>query len=424
MASASTLAFSNATAFSVVLLRTLYSFWTMLAAATLSGTLRAEALRLDAPQYGVHFSDGRLAAHFAEGSLVLDELALTAGAGKLLASGTASARTARDTGPAASIKWHADNFRVFNRPELHLVVDGDGTAALDNGRLVLAGSLKADEGRFVYVSATGATLGDDVVVKGWAKPAPSALQSSDLPLSIDLALDLGDRLTFSGEGLETALQGTLRITSGLRGLNAKGSIRAVNGTYFAFGRRLTIDPGRLIFNGPIDNPGLDIIALRKGLAVEAGVTVTGTARLPIIALTSNPPVSDGEKLSWLVLGQGLDRTSGTDIAALQAASALLMGRNSKPVTTQIAESVGLDDISIRGSSASTRAGTRTGATAESQVVAFSKRISDRLSLVYEQGLSIANNAIKIEYALTQRLSLQAEMGIISGIGIRYNVTLE
>ena len=31
----------------------------------------------------------------------------------------------------------------------------------------------------------------------------------------------------------------------------KGSIRAVNGTYHAFGQKLDIDRGRLIFDGPL-----------------------------------------------------------------------------------------------------------------------------------------------------------------------------
>ena len=84
----------------------------------------------------------------------------------------------------------------------------------------------------------------------------------------------------------------------------KGSIRTVRGTYFAFGQRLDIDRGQLIFDGPLDNPGLDIVALRRNLAVEAGVAVTGTVKVPVIQLTSNPPVPDSEKLSWLVLGQG------------------------------------------------------------------------------------------------------------------------
>jgi len=147
--------------------------------------------------------------------------------------------------------------------------------------------------------------------------------------------------------------------------------------------------------------------------------VTGTVRVPIVQLTSNPPVPDSEKLSWLVLGHGLDRTSGNDFAALQAASALLLGREGKPVTATIAESVGLDDISIKSSSPSQRGGGSGSTGVEGNVVAFGKRLTDKLTLVYEQGLSVADSAIKLEYSLTRNIKLRAETGIVSGVGIQY-----
>ncbi len=391
----------------------------------LAGTLRADAVRVDAPQYGVHFTDGRAIAHLSDGNVVLDEIVLTAGAGQFRASGTVTSAMAADAGTAARIGWHASNFRLFNRPDLRLVVDGDGTVAIVRGKLALAGTLKAAEGRIVYVSDPEATLGDDVVVKGWPRQSTPALRASDLPLVLDLALDFGDRLTFASEGLDTGLSGTVRVTTGPRGLVGRGSITAVNGTYRAFGQKLVIDRGRLVFDGPLDNPGLDFVAVRKNLAVEAGVTVTGTVKVPIIQLTSNPPVPDSEKLSWLVLGQGLDRTSGTDFAALQAASALLLGRNSKSVTATIAESFGLDDIAIKSGGATAR-GARNGSSpdAESRVVAVGKRLSDKLTLVYEQGLTVANSALKIEYSLTRNVTLRAETGIVSGVGIQYNRSFE
>jgi translocation and assembly module TamB len=393
-------------------------------AVALAGTLSADALRVDAPQHGVHFKDGRLTAHLDHGNVVVDEFVLGAGAGRFRASGTVTAATSADGATTARIGWQANDFRLFNRPDLRLVVDGEGTLAVAKGKLALAGALKAAEGRIVYVSGPTTTLGDDVVVKGWPRPTAPAQRASDLPLSVDLALDFGDRLSFSSAGLETGLSGTLRVTTGPRGFVGNGSIRAVNGTYRAFGQKLVIDPGRLVFDGPLDNPGLDIVALRKNLAVEAGVAVTGTVKVPIIALTSNPPVPDSEKLSWLVLGHGLDRTSGTDYGALQAASALLLGQDSKPVTASIAESVGLDDISFKSGSGAAR-GARGGTTeAESGVVAVGKRLSDKLSLVYEQGLSVANSAIKIEYSLTRNLTLRAETGVVSGVGIQFNRSFE
>ena len=170
----------------------------------------------------------------------------------------------------------------------------------------------------------------------------------DLPLTLDLEVALGRDFRFTGEGLDTRLAGRVHVmTSPLGTLNAKGTIRAVSGTYYVFGQRLDIDRGRLLFDGPVDNPALDVVALRRNVAVEAGVELTGTVRVPRVRLVSNPPVPDNEKLSWLLTGQGLDRATRNDFALLGAASASLLGQGRKPITTQIANTVGLDDISVR-----------------------------------------------------------------------------
>ena len=96
------------------------------------------------------------------------------------------------------------------------------------------------------------------------------------------------------------------------------------------------------------------------------------------------------------------------------------GRGGKPLSSQIAERLGLDDISLQTSGVSS-GGTNDVA---SQVVVFGKRISDRLSLGYEQGLSLASSAVRLEYALSRQVTLRAEAGQVSGIGIVYRRNFE
>ena len=83
-----------------------------------------------------------------------------------------------------------------------------------------------------------------------------------------------------------------------------------------------------------------------------------------------------------VTGQGLDRASRADVAALQAASAALLGRGERPLTTTIAQPLGLDDISFGSGGAAGRRRRR-----RRRSSSFGKRLTDRLSLVYEQGLT-------------------------------------
>ncbi len=390
-----------------------------LAAPVLAGTLTGDALRFDLPQYGVHLRDGRLRARVVERALVLDELSLAGGDGRFTARGTLlRAVDAPDTRNGTRVEWSATDFTVVNRPDLLVVADGDGTLALENGRLVLAGKIAVDRGRVIYEATSVGRLSDDVVIVGQPRQAVAG-QGADLPLALDVEVALGRDFRFSGEGLETRLAGRVRVTTTPAGtLAANGRIRAVAGTYYVFGQRLDIDRGQLIFDGPANNPALDVVAVRRNLAVEAGVEVTGTVRQPRVRLVSNPPVPDGEKLSWLLTGQGLDRAGRGDVAMLSAASASLLGQGRKPITQQIANTVGLDDISVRETTAGVTGGT------SGQVVAFGKRISDRLSLVYEQGLTVATNALRIEYTLSRSWTLRAEAGVVSSFGIFFRRTYE
>jgi translocation and assembly module TamB len=131
--------------------------------------------------------------------------------------------------------------------------------------------------------------------------------------------------------------------------------------------------------------------------------------VPNIQLTSNPPVSDGEKLAWLTLSHGLDSASGADLSLLQAAaSALVLNNNSVSITQRIARKIGLDELSLKG-----------GGQVGSQVAAFGKRISDKAYLEYQQGMAATTAALRLSYALTQSLSLRLNAGVTSGIGLYF-----
>jgi translocation and assembly module TamB len=187
-------------------------------------------------------------------------------------------------------------------------------------------------------------------------------------------------------------------------------VQTVNATFLAYGERLQVDPGVAIFDGPLDNPALQMTAWRRNQQVEAGVQLTGTARAPRVQLVSNPPVSEGERLSWLVLGRAPGDATKADLGMLQAAAGALLARGDQmPLDRRIARAFGLDEISFRGS----------GEVAD-RVVALGKRLSDRLYISYEQGIGAAASAlVKLDFSLTQRLSVRAETGTSSGLGLFY-----
>ena len=83
------------------------------ARAPFSGIVRAGSLRIEAPQYGLFFIDGRLNARLVDGALELDELSFAGGTGRFTASGRlAAAGDVPDVqNAAATITWRAEKFR-------------------------------------------------------------------------------------------------------------------------------------------------------------------------------------------------------------------------------------------------------------------------------------------------------------------------
>ena len=377
-----------------------------LGAPRFGGTIRGNALAFEVPAWGVYLKNGTLRATLEGDTLQVERFSVSGGEGTFSASGSLPLRLADGN---ASLAWKASNFSFVERQDLRLVASGEGTAAFDGKRLSLSGSLRAERGYVEIDRDRIPKLGEDVVVKGQeAQPVRTRAQ---LPLALDVDLDLGSRLQIRMYGVEGRLGGRINVATSKEGeLRAYGELRTVNATFFAYGQKLQVDPGIVTFDGPIDNPSLQITAWRRNLQVEAGVQVTGTVRAPRVQLVSQPAVSEGERLSWLVLGRAPTDATKADLGLLQAAAGALLARgDTMPLDRRIARSFGLDEVSFRGSGEM-----------QDRVLAFGKRFSDRLYVTYEQGLgTVVSNLVKMDYSLSRRWSVRAETGTASGGGLFY-----
>lgn len=369
----------------------------------LTGRIEGDALSLAYPPEGVALRDGELRARLEGREIRLESFSIIGGEGVFRARGTFARGREEER---AAVQWEAERLRIMGRPDRRLVVTGRGTAALEGGKVSLSGELSADEGLIELRAATLPAPGDDVVVEGRQRPPAETprLQRT----ALDLTLDFGRNFRIRGRGLDTLLAGKIRILSGPAGnLLAKGAVRTVKGTYTAFGQRLELERGRLVFDGPLENPALDIRAMRKMPSVEAGVEVAGTLRAPFVRVVSDPPMPENDALSWLILGHGPGEASGGDLTMLPMAAAALLGRNESP-GSGVARRLGVDSIGLR----------RGGSVGE-QFVTVGKRLSDDIYVVYEQSLGATANVLKLEFNLTRRLLLRAETGETSAIGLFY-----
>ncbi|GGC71134.1 translocation/assembly module TamB domain-containing protein [Undibacterium terreum] len=338
-----------------------------------------------------------------------------------------------------SIQAQWDKFPLLQRNDRWIVVSGQAGVTEKDKIWTLSGKLLADGAYFKVPKLPPPSLSSDVVVLRKEDKNKTAQDNDDakkgLKTRVDVTLDMGPRFVFVGRGLDTTLAGSIRLRAIDAGpVQASGSIRTEGGVYEGYGQQLAIERGILNFQGPPNNPGLNVRALRRGLQVEAGVEVIGTVAAPQVRLVSEPDVPDAEKLSWLVLGRGSDQIAGNDASLLMsAAGAIFGGDGSRNVPRDIVQGLGFDEFSVGSAdnSAGSKLPTQTiaGATAVSstttdQVVSVGKHLAPGLVLSVERGLSDASGAVKLTWQLTRRVSIIGRTGTESSVDAYYTFSFD
>lgn len=381
-----------------------------LAAPRIEGQVEASKIRFVMAEEGVSIVDGTVKLALADDKVrvVQGELkgqGQNGTGGRIVLSGEAQLKN-----PQAGLTLTFEQFAATNRSDRRVIVSGSTQLNLDRQRLQLTGELTADRARLEMPAASRPGLSSDVVIVG--RPPREKPAAQRYPLALDLTLNLGKDFLFKGAGLDARLGGKLRVYTANQTLRGEGQIQVEEGRYAAYAQTLDIERGVLRFAGPIDNPGLDVLAVRKNPTVKAGVQVSGTVQRPVVKLYSDPALPDTEKLSWLVLGHGLDSAGQQEFVLMQvAAAALLSQADSVSFQSKLADTLGIDSFDVRSGG---------GTDLTSTVVSVGKRLSSRATLSYEQSLDGLSQVVKVLYQLTPRIRLEAQAGQQSSFDAFYS----
>lgn len=362
---------------------------------------------------GVDLRDGTLALSLRGADARIERFVFKGGDGELRVSGGA----VLGAEPKATLQFVAERFLALGRTDRRIVVSGNAALGLGAQALSLSGQFAIDEGLIDASRGDAPSLDSDVSVRGGreaarriaaqaeerASAAADATRASRLPrdTQVALQLDLGQRLRLKGRGLDTRLTGRLAITAPNGRLAIEGQVRAVDGQYAAYGQRLQIERGLVSFNGALDNPRLDILAVRPNLDVQVGVQVEGTAQAPRVRLYSNPEMADYDKLSWLMLGRAPDALGSNDTALLQRAALAILAGEDQGLDAQLLGSLGLDEFSFRQ--------VDSGEVRET-VVTLGKQLSRRWFVGYERSVNATTGSWQLIYRVAQRFTLRAQSG--------------
>ena len=223
----------------------------------------------------------------------------------------------------------------------------------------------------------------------------------------------------------------------------QGELYTIGGKYEAYGQKLTIDRGRIIYSGnTLANPGLNIRASKtiRSVATEnpadsvsstqayyagtrdlnVGIKVQGTARRPLVSFFSSPiSLSQTDILSYLIFGFPQSQASSNQGAALFTILSTMNPNSSKVggVTSKLQDALGLTEFNIE----SVESFNPESQSVESNTsVVIGKQITKKISLHYSVGLFDTVYVLNLRYQFNKNWALQTETNTIdNGADILY-----
>jgi autotransporter translocation and assembly factor TamB len=230
-------------------------------------------------------------------------------------------------------------------------------------------------------------------------------------LRADILLHVAERFRVEAEGLTATLGGELQLRQAPgKSLQVFGNLNLQGGELFVFRQHLQVSRGTVAFSGTPTNPELNIAAEReiRSEGVKVGARVTGPLEEPELQVYSDPVMSQGEAMSYLVRGRGLDAGAGGDGTALALSvgadivnrSGIVAGINRLPLISNVAFGASGD--------------------ADDTAATVSGYIGNRIYVSYGVGLYEPINVLTARLYLQSRLWLEVVSRLENSVDLYYS----
>lgn len=348
----------------------------------------------EVPELGIELKNIGLRAHGDAGGRLLIEGGLASGNGQLDINGELDTRGALPWPVTLDIR--GEKVLVVQRPDARILLNPELDLTLDGTLLTVRGNVLIPEARLSprQLPRQAVSVSRDARVLGRGQQEQ---QRSPWQVDTDVRVSLGDEVTIDGFGLQARLTGAVRIEDRpRRATRLTGEVRIQDGRYRAYGQNLRVERGRLLFEGPPDNPGLDIVAVRVIPAhqVRAGLEIGGTLRDPRSQVFSEPAMEDSQAMAWLLTGRPLSGASEAEGAAILEAITLYGIKQGEFITDSVGDTLGLE------------VGVDTEGESGNAALMLGRQLSSRLYLRYSVGLFESLSSVMLRYTLNRNLSLE------------------
>lgn len=156
----------------------------------------------------------------------------------------------------SDIRVFADGLMVEVPPMVKVRVEPDMTISMSPKQAKVQGDIHLPWARIDVQSLPESAVSvssDQVILNENLEPVE---EDTTIPFALetDVNIHIGDDFKLSAFGLNGSLVGNLNVAQRDKGPVVNGEVNILDGYYRSFGQDLLIDEGKILMNGPVDQP--------------------------------------------------------------------------------------------------------------------------------------------------------------------------
>jgi translocation and assembly module TamB len=303
---------------------------------------------------------------------------------------------------------NGEKFQISRLPEAVVAISPKLTINKHDNLTDIDGLIKIDSAQIEIKTLPESAIApsaDEVII---SDNHPQTKKTDAAHLNTNITIQFGDNTRFSGFGLKTRIAGKLDFVTKMDKQRLQGRAEMRDATYRSYGQDLTIRKGEFLFNGPTDNPWLNIEAIRKATTedITAVVNVSGPLKSPQTRIYTEPTLPESEALAYLITGKSLKNTGKSDSNAI-ASAAINYGVGE---LSWLRERLGIDEFEFEQSEK-----------IEDSAVRLGQYLNPDLYIGISTGLFASKYAVNVRYKLSKHISIDTRAGDTQGIELNYHL---
>lgn len=380
------------------------------------------------PVSGLRLSGGEGRLVLQGDTILVQKLAFQTGRGGGL-SATGTLRLDAQQGVMPDLNVTSRRALLVSRPDLvatvssDLKITGSSVSGIDvKGPITID---RADISVGAQQSASFPTLEVREINKPGAAPeAPPPVQAAGpakrappppgaTPIRLALSIRAPQAVFVRGRGIDAEMSGQVEVSGTPFAPSVSGGLTLRRGEFNLLGRRLNFSRGIVsLDNLDAIDPRLDFVASTSVQSTTINVAITGTARDPVIAVTSVPPLPADEAMALLLFGKPASGLSVFELAQAAQGLAELTGQASGTgALGRLRTSLGLDRLSV---------GSGTGANASSVSVEAGRYVAPGVYVGARQGATGNSSRGVVQVEVFDNVKIEGDIGADSNgrVGVK------